>query len=414
MAFEGSQITRSVTRVSGFRDPEFDYQLLRAMGAADYGGSTVGECLAAASMITDGDTGSWVAAFGDLAGRVEERARACAGAGHLVSARDHFMRASTYHRTAEYYAEAEPEILAESGRRSRACFEAAALLFDPPVEPLSVPFESGFLPGYLVRPRAGTAPEGRPRGTLVAFGGFDSGAEEMYFQLGAPGAARGWQVVLFDGPGQTGCMRQNPTMTYRPDYEAPVGAVLDQVEAGSGDAGRFVALAGLSIGGYFATRTAAHDHRVKALVADSPLVDLWRYFEAFLGPDVFRMHRDIRPQDVAGIPEDLLPQQMVWGIAAVCRRFGVASLQEWKARLLAYRLGSTLADVTCPSLALLGSREGPEVQRQADEFAAGVTGAVTMYRFSPDDGADAHCQANNLRFAAQVIYDWLDDLVASS
>ena len=48
MAFEGSQITRSVTRVSGFRDVEFDYQLLRAMGTADYGGSTVGECLAAA------------------------------------------------------------------------------------------------------------------------------------------------------------------------------------------------------------------------------------------------------------------------------------------------------------------------------------------------------------------------------
>ncbi len=63
----------------------------------------------------------------------------------------------------------------------------------------------------------------------MAFGGFDSGAEEMYFQLGAAGAARGWQVVLFDGPGQTGCMRRNPTMTYRPDYEAPVGAVLDDV-----------------------------------------------------------------------------------------------------------------------------------------------------------------------------------------
>ena len=42
MAFERSEITRSVTRVSGFRDPEFDYQLLRAIGVAEYGGSTVG------------------------------------------------------------------------------------------------------------------------------------------------------------------------------------------------------------------------------------------------------------------------------------------------------------------------------------------------------------------------------------
>jgi len=414
VAFEGSQITRSVTRVSGFRDPEFDYQLLRAMGAADYGGSTVGECLAAAGMITDGDTGSWVSAFCDLADRVERRARGCLAGGHLVSARDHFLRASTYHRTAEYYAEADPVVLAECGRRSRDCFEVAAALLDPPVEPLSIPFENGFLPGYLVRPRAGTAPVGRPRGTLVAFGGFDSGAEEMYFQLGAPGAARGWQVVLFDGPGQTGCMRRNPSMTYRPDYEAAVGAVLDDVEARLGAGRGFVALAGMSIGGYFATRSAAHDGRVEALVADSPLVDLYRYFEAFLGPAVFRMHRDIRPEDVTGIPEDLLPAQMVWGIAAVCRRFGVASLQQWKDHLRAYRLASALSAVSCPSLALVGLREGAEVLRQADEFVAGVSGPVTEHRFSVDDGADAHCQADNLRLAAQVIYDWLDELATVS
>ncbi|HEY7947231.1 MAG TPA: hypothetical protein VID75_06125, partial [Acidimicrobiales bacterium] len=410
MAFEGSQITRSVTRVSGFRDSEFDYQLLRAMGAADYGGSSVGECLAAAGMITDGDTGSWVSAFSHLAARVERRASSCLDAGHLVSARDHFLRASTYHRTAEYYAEADPDVLAECGRRSRACFESAAALFDPPVESLSIPFEDGFLPGYLVAPRPGTAPGERPVGTLVALGGFDSGAEEMYFQLGAAGAARGWQVLVFDGPGQTGCMRRNPTMTYRPDYEAPFGAVLDEVEHRLGPAGGFVALAGMSIGSYCATRAAAHDDRVGALVVDSPLVDLYRYFEAFLGPDVFRMRRDIRPEDVAGIPEDLLPAQMLWGIAAVCRRFGVASLQAWKAHLRDYRLESDLSAVSCPSLALVGEREGVEVLRQADEFAAGVSGPVTACQFSVDDGADAHCQADNLRLAAQVVYDWLDDL----
>jgi len=414
VAFEGSRITRSVTRVTGFRDPEFDYQLLRAMGAADYGGSSVGECLAAAGMITDGDTGSWVSAFSLLADRVERRASSCSDAGHRVSARDHYLRASTYHRTAEYYAEADPDVLAECGRRSRACFESAAALFDPPIEPLSIPFEDGFLPAYLVRPREGTAPGRRPVGTLVALGGFDSGAEEMYFQLGAAGAVRGWQVVVFDGPGQTGCIRQNPSMTYRPDYEAPFAAVVDDLQNRLGPGGGFVALAGMSIGSYGATRAAAHDDRVGALVVDSPLVDLYRYFEAFLGPEVFRMRRDIRPEDVAGIPEDLLPAQMLWGIAAVCRRFGVGSLQEWKAHLRDYRLDAALSAVTCPSLALVGEREGEEVLRQVDEFVAGVGGPVTTCRFSVDDGADAHCQANNLRLAAQVVYDWLDDLVARS
>jgi len=413
VAFASTLLNRSVTRVSGFRDAEFDYQLLRAIGVADYGGSTVGECLAAASMITDGDTRSWTRVFGALAERVEASGRRALAAGHKVSGRDHLLRASTYYRTAEYYAEADAAAMSEHGRRSQACFADAAGLFDPPIEIVSVPFEDGVLPGYLVRPLpAGGAPR-PPRGTLLVLGGFDSSAEELYFQLGAPGATRGWQVLVFDGPGQTGCMRVNPDMAFRPDYEVPVGAVLDFVLGRPDSDPDRVALAGMSLGGYFASRAAARDRRIGALVVDSPIVDLFRYMEAMIGPDVFRMRSDIRPQDVTGVPEDLLPAQMVWGIAAVCRRFGVGSLHEWLERLDGFRLGDAVEDIACPSLALAGDAEGAEVTRQLQEFAGRVSGPVTVRTFGVDDGADAHCQANNLRLCAQVVYDWLDDTLTA-
>lgn len=396
--------------MSGFRDPEFDYQLLRAMGVADYGGSTAGECLAAAALIVDGDTRSWVQVFGALADRVEQQARRCLDAGQVVSGRDHLLRASTYHRTAEYYAEDDPVVLEERGRRSRNCFARAAALFDPPVEAVSIPFEGGALPGYLVQPVAGRAATDRTCRTLVAVGGFDSSAEELFFQLGAPGASRGWRVLVFDGPGQAGCMRDNPTMAFRPDYHAPVGAAVDTVMARRAGP---VALAGLSHGAYFAAQAASADQRFSALVLDSPIVDLYRYFEAMIGPEVFRMRRDIRPQDVEGVPWDLLPAQMVWGIAAVCRRFGVGSLHEWLARLDAFRLGDDLGRIACPVLSLWGADEGAEVDRQASELAAGAAGPVTERRFAADEGADAHGQVGNLRLAAQVVYDWLDTIVPS-
>jgi hypothetical protein len=54
VSFEDSDVVRSAIRVEGFRDDEFNYQLIRALGVADYGGSTVGECLAVASEIADG------------------------------------------------------------------------------------------------------------------------------------------------------------------------------------------------------------------------------------------------------------------------------------------------------------------------------------------------------------------------
>ena len=49
VSFEDSDVVRSAIRVEGFRDDEFNYQLIRAIGVADYGGSTVGECLAVAT-----------------------------------------------------------------------------------------------------------------------------------------------------------------------------------------------------------------------------------------------------------------------------------------------------------------------------------------------------------------------------
>ncbi len=355
MAFDDSPIVRSATRVEGFRDVEFDYQLIRAMGVADYGGSTVGECLAIAEEITDGSPLSWSRGFGGLGERVEAAARESLARGHQVSGRDHLLRASTYYRTAEYYSGADTERDRQFGARGRGCFAEAAALCDPPVEPFDVPFGTGTLPGYLVR--GGGA---GPRRTLVAVGGFDSSAEELYFHYGAPGAQRGWDVYVFDGPGQQGCMRVSPDLPFRPDYEVPVAAVLDALGHRGGIEGGRVALVGQSFGGYFAARAAAVDDRVSALVANPPVVDMRRYMEAWVGPDVFHMSRDIRPEDVTGVPEDLMPRQMQWGIEAICRRFGVRSFHAWRDALAEYRLGDMAAAITCPVLAMVGEREGPE------------------------------------------------------
>ncbi len=407
VSFEDSEVVRSAVRVEGFRDDEFNYQLIRTLGVADYGGSTVGECLAVVAEIVDGSPQSWAMAFERLAQRVEERGRSCLTAGRRVSARDHLLRASTYYRTAEYYAAGTAGGAHRAGERSLACFSDAAALLDPPVERMEIPFEDGSLPGYLVRPVTGRSEPGRP--TLVGVGGFDSSAEELYFQLGAPGAERGWNVFVFDGPGQPGCMRAHPIMTFRPDYEAPLAAVLDRLgRLPDVDADR-LALCGQSFGSYFAARSAATDPRVSALVANPPVVDMGRYMEAWVGTEVYRMARDIRPEDVAGVPEDLMPRQMQWGIEAICTRFGVPSFHAWRDAMEAYRLGDRCAAIRCPVLALVGEREGIEPIAQFESFVAGVSGPVTPVVFRPVDGTSTHCQSDNIRLSAQVIFDWLDE-----
>ena len=264
----------------------------------------------------------------------------------------------------------------------------------------------GFLPGYLVRP----ADQGRgPHPILIGVGGFDSSAEELYFHLGAPGGERGWNVFVFDGPGQPGCMRNNPSMTFRPDYEVPLAAVIDALTARDDvDADR-VALAGQSFGSYFAARSAASDGRVRALVANPPVVDMYRYMEAWVGREIFGMARDIRPEDVIGVPEDLMPRQMQWGIDAICHRFGVPSFHAWRDAMREYRLGQLAGSIRCPALALVGDREGPEPRTQFDAFVTGTGGPVTPVIFGAWDGASTHCQSDNIRLSAQVTFDWLDE-----
>jgi hypothetical protein len=404
VSFEDSDIVRAAVRLEGFRDDEFNYQLIRALGVADYGGSTVGECLAVVAEIADGSPRSWASAFERLARRVEERGRSCLGLGHTVSARDHLLRASTYHRTAEYYGSGDGGNQVSTGERSRACFAEAAALLEPPIEAVEVPFADGALPGYLVRPSG----DGLRRPTLIGVGGFDSSAEELYFHLGAPGAQRGWNVFVFDGPGQPGCMRGDPSMVFRADYEVPIRAVVDHMSGREDVDPHRLALAGESFGSYFAARGAAHDDRVRALVANPPVVDMGRYMEAWVGTEVYRMTRDVRPEDVIGVPEDLMPRQMQWGIAAICERFGVPSFHAWREAMASYRLGEQLGEIRCPSLALVGDREGAEPAAQFETFREGTGGTVDSVVFTADDGASTHCQVDNLRLSAQVTFDWLD------
>src|SRR3712207_6140350 len=196
-------VARSETRVRGFADPEMDFQLLRGLGVANSMGAAVGEILAAVRGITDGDPRTWPPAFAALGERTLSAARA-ALQWHPVSARDHFQRASMYYRAAEYYDDPVTDASRVHGLASRDAFLEAAKLMPAEPEVLQIPFEGVWLPGYFMRP-AGA--EARPRKTVVVLTGFDGTGEELYFQTGQAALDRGWNVLIAEGPGQTGFLR---------------------------------------------------------------------------------------------------------------------------------------------------------------------------------------------------------------
>ncbi|MFI1968311.1 alpha/beta hydrolase [Streptomyces cinnamoneus] len=96
-------------------------------------------------------------------------------------------------------------------------------------------------------------------GTVVVVPGLDSTKEE-FLDLVSALLARGLAVFAMDGPGQ-GVLAA--TTTLRPEYEQVVGRVIDALGVAR------IGLVGLSLGGYFAARTAALEPRVAAVATVS-------------------------------------------------------------------------------------------------------------------------------------------------
>ena len=234
---------------------------------AGYGGADFGECAATAGRIGDGDLDTWHREWCATADRLVQAADSAADAGHRASAREAYVRATTYYRTAwaPRFGSPVDERLRTAFEREDSAMTKAAPLFDTPVERVEIPFEDGHtLPAIWMAP----ADDGARRPTIVHTDGYDGTLQEMFVAHGPAAMARGYNLLLFDGPGQGRSLIRDG-LTMRPDWEHVVGPVLDYaLQRPEVDPERIV-LAGWSFGGYLAPRAAAFESdRLAALWAD--------------------------------------------------------------------------------------------------------------------------------------------------
>lgn len=405
---------RSTTRVTGFADPELDFQLLRQLGSAAYGGASVGECLAVAAQVRERGASAWTDAFAELAERQHTDAEQFSAAGHRISARERYLHAANSFRAAEYFSPFGTDGHVELGIASRTAF-LSAMRHDPVhLEELWLPWRGQRLPGYWFVPPGGA----EPGPTLMATSGFDGTLEETYFQIGLAALQRGWRVLLICGPGQMDTARSEPGTHFVPDTESWVSAWTERALSFPQTDPERLALLGISFGGYFASRAAAHEPRIRALVANSPVIDLRAYMTSFvagMGGDpevVLTPEEDFSLADIDEIPDEEMPHQIKEMSRSLIRRFGRRTFLETFAYLREFVVDPV--DVGCPSLALVGTGEGGEPIRQFHAFAQRCGGPVTSRMFTAPEGADTHCQLGNLALSNAVTMDWLENTFSSA
>jgi pimeloyl-ACP methyl ester carboxylesterase len=402
-----------------FEDPLFQMFAERALMTMTGGGAEYGECALTAQRITEGDVDSWHREWTATASMVQGWAEESALGGHPVSAREAWLRASTYLRISYYPlygAPVDPRLTATAARE-RACFARFAELCDPPLAPVRVPFEGRFLDGYLC-PAQGSPAQGplattEPRPTVIAVNGYDSNVHEMYWAHALPANRRGYHCLLVDGPGQ-GLALVGQGLVMRPDWETVLRPVVDHAVTLPGVDPDRLAVIGWSFGGYLAPRGVSGEPRVAALVADPGQWDLLDNIRT--GLPLPQDLRDRLPRvDPAELDEYLAPLADVpmlrWKL--VQRGLwvhGLGSLGEYVVDSDRYRLSDVVGQISCPTLVAVG--EGDPVGAHAERLYQALQCPKALVRFSAAEGAAGHCESWNRSRYDQRVFDWLDDVLA--
>ena len=386
----------------------FPFSYVRTLMVAGTGGAEINECLMAGEKIKENDTESWVREWVTIAEQVNHTAEQAMLSGQTVTARQAYLRASNYYRTATFYLPHTDDRLDKYLTLTRDAFQKAARMFSPEIEVLQIPFENAQLPAYFLS-------AGQPQSpTLIAINGADSSNEELVHWIGFAALARGWNFLVFEGPGQWSALQLNPGLVLRPDFEAPVKAVVDTLLQRSYVDPDRIAMIGYSLGGCLAARAAAFEKRISATICVGLVVDVNDAIIADM-PVWLQRSPDLVFDSLFGLVEKF-SQRNAALLSHFMWMFGVSRFREVIEAWRPFNLDGLAPQIEKPLLLIAGEEEYAQVKGKVMmdimRFLGDVTGPVSMHQFDFSEGwAGSHCQIGALSQIQAVVFDWLEHVV---
>ncbi len=368
-------------------DRNFDYQLNRVI---NWDGGRLEDVEPVASRIkTSADWKRELIQLGDIAMSEERTGNAIA-----------------YYRMSEFFMyDGDPD--------KRKYYELATKLFyeyyadyfegdDPRIERYDVPYENVKLPVMHVKP------SGESKGKILIHGGNDSYFEEFLFSL-LYLQEKGFEVYLFEGPGQGGVMRTQG-MHFTHEWEKPVKAVLDFFDLSD------ITIVGISLGGYLAPRAAAFDKRITKVVA-------WSVFPCFqdilvsMQPQstqrafhaLMKLHARPLLNLVFGKKAKSSPI-IDWGIKHGCYAYEARDAYSYAKKLKLYDL-EPIANRITQDVLILGANGDHFIDyRLIGKEINMLTNvkSLTFRLFTDKENAQNHCNVGNGKLALDTICGWIE------
>ena len=325
-------------------------------------------------------------------------------AGEKAAEEENHLKAAVCYRAAQFYALNDAK---DSYGRSlkemlyETCMEHYDAYFRsfPEIQYEHIPFQSGYLPVYYVKPE-------NPKGIIVLHGGYDSLIQEFLSILPYFGQ-KGYETYFFEGPGQ-GEVLMRCHMRMTPEWEHCTSAVLDYFSLDD------VTLIGISLGGYLAPRAAAHDKRIQRVVMFDLIYDFYGAITKKMGEKKARFfdYMTEHPNNLLWkwldkkLKENYFTRWLLGQGYAIYEN--VQSPCEYFNCIKQYNTRSISPLLTQDVLVLAGTDDlytiYYEDQLKALDNARSVTGRL----FTEEECASHHCQIGNLQLVLDTIENWIE------
>ena len=274
----------------------------------------------------------------------------------------------------------------------------------PLIERHDVPYEGVKLPVmHLV-------PEGKSKGVILIHGGNDSYFEEFLFTV-LYLREKGFEVYLFEGPGQGGVMRLQG-MHFTHEWEKPVKAILDAFDL------KDVTIIGISLGAYLAPRAAAFDRRISRVVA-------WSVFPCFqdivvsMQPDnvqsAFRVLMKLHARPLLNLvfgKKAKTSPIIDWGIKHGCYAYEAKDAYGYAKKLKLYDLKPVADRITQDMLIIGANRDHFIDYRLVGREINMLTNvrSLTFRLFTDKEDAQNHCNVGNGQLVLDTVCSWIGQL----
>jgi pimeloyl-ACP methyl ester carboxylesterase len=387
-----------------FKNPTFEIIFLTSLGRAYHSGGNVGKVLYLTRQVEDGNFESAYLAFKQAGDEARALAEESMSQRHKESARQAYLWAQNYYDSSTYFVDGskDPTRFLPTWELLYDCWLKSLPLFDPPVEPVKIPYENTELSGFFFRGKSTS----RKRPLLILVNGSDGSLLDMWLWGGAGALARGYDCLTFDGPGQ-GYALWKQKLFFRPDWEKVISPVVDYALTRPDVDSKRIAIQGISQGGYWVPRAVAFEKRIAAAIADPGVVDVSTSWMASLPKPMLELLKAGRKAEFDGYLAKSLDPATKATLNFRTRPFGFTSYYDTYKATLEYNLDSVAGKIRCPVLITEPANETywPGQSRQLYDL---LTSPKELVHFSESDGADLHCEPNGTGLRDLRVFDWLD------